>query len=477
MAWLLTLILQDFDTQELDFDYIDHVRIEDLNGDGRKDLIVQSGFDLKLYFQTDQGRYGPQPDRTVRFDDRTFLWMLRPNDKNRFDLASIHTMTSRGIHRIKIHDGAVEVEDLVVHPTVFEGRSTSSHPPPYQDFSPDFTGDGKPDLVLFTREFLFLMAQENGSWVLRHKIECGNEPGIPQWVMSYTPQTWSLVVPRFIFGDVNGDQRPDFMYYMDEELTIALQDANCRFAVVDQKVLLSRRKHKRKRGLVSLEVPPVVEDYTGDKLIDVAYTEVSRGRVYLRYGIKDRSDFTDPQEREIPSSWNLATQFVDLEGKGSKRMVLWVVPKLGLSSGIEAFVSKKVTINGFFFDSGKDGGVSQTARAKVSLSIPFTVYLTRNTTEIPVDLLFEPNFEGDINEDGIKDLLVAVGPSLHGWYGHPEQIISSEPDFKLTLNPPTSTAKGRLHTALLNGDKKADIVIVHSDVVSEKARIEIKLSK
>jgi hypothetical protein len=228
---------------------------------------------------------------------------------------------------------------------------------------------------------------------------------------------------------------------------------------------------------LSLEVPPVIEDVTADGLIDAAYTEVSHGRVYLRYGVKDRIDFTDPQEREIPSAWNLATQFVDLEGKKTKHMVLWMVPKLGLSSGIEAFVSKKVTVDGYFFDSTPEGQVSQAARTKISLSIPFTIYLTRNTTQFPVDLLFEPNFDGDLNEDGIRDLVIVVGNSLMGWYGRADQIISPEPNFKVAVNPPTPTSKARLYTRTLNADKKADVVIVHSDTVAEKARIELKYTK
>jgi hypothetical protein len=475
MLWLL-LLVQDYDSQQLDFDYIDAVRIEDMNGDGRPDLIVQSGLDLKIYFQNDQSRYGETPDVTLRFDERTFLWMLRKNEKGKYDLNSIHTMSSRGIHRLHVDSGKVTTEDLIVHPTVFEGKPMSANPPPYLDFSPDLNGDGVPDFVLFTRSHLFLMVQEKGEWVLRDKIDIGIEPGMAQWIAAYQPVTWSAVVPRFVVGDVNGDKRPDLVVYKDEQASVWIQGEDGHFQA-QPKLTLPRKRHGRRRGLVQVEVPPAIEDVNGDGVLDIAYTEPTKGRVYVRYGIAGRADLSDPLEWEIPDSWNLGTQFVDVDGKGPRRMILWTVPKLGLSSGIEAFVSKKITIEGYFFESVDQGRIAAAAKTKVSLSIPFTIYFTRNSTGFPVDLLFEPNFECDLNRDGLKDLMVAVGGTLYVHYGSPKDVFSSEANFKMALNPPTPTSHVKVMGRDMNGDGKDDIVVVHTDPVNEKARIEIKFSK
>jgi hypothetical protein len=473
----LWLLLQDYDSQHFDLDYMDAVRIVDLNDDGRPDLVVQSGLDLRIHFQDGRGRYPDKPSLTARFDDRTFLWMMQPDERGKFGPNSFLSMSSRGVHRLKPENGRFASEDLVVHPTMFEGKTLASHPPIYQEFAPDVTGDGRPDLLLFTRDRLLVMARDGGDWTLRDKVDAGVESHLPQWSMAYSPVAWSTVVPQHAFGDVNGDRRPDLLWYKDEELAVLLQGEDGRFSPLEKKVLLSRRKHSRRRGMVQLEVPPVLADIDRDGLIDVAYSEVSHGRVYLRYGVPGRADFSEPEEREIPDHWNLATQLVDLDGRGPRTLAMWMIPKLGLSSGIEAFVSKTVTVVGYFFEAGEGGRVPKAARSRISMTIPYTLTISRSTNTFPIDIFFEPNFEGDLDGDGLRDLAIAVRDVIYLRRGRAEGIVGEQPDREIKLSPPTRSSRVRLIMAELNGDSRSDIVVLYSDPLQSKARVEIKYSK
>jgi hypothetical protein len=330
---------------------------------------------------------------------------------------------------------------------------------------------------MFSSLGLMIMVRKDGEYVLADRIDVGVEGGLIQWPGPGQPiRQWSLV-PLYRWGDANGDGRTDLVAYKDEKLTVFLQDAGGRFREQASKVSLSADAKPRLRTSMTFMVPPQIQDINGDGRLDAAFTEASKGRVRLYFGLPGRADFSEPEQREIADAWNVATEFVDLDGTGRRRLAMWMLHKLGLASGIDAFVSKRVTLVLYLFGTDGEGRPGASAASRLEVSVPYTIRLSTDIAEFPVMLQWEPNLEGDLNGDGRKDLITASGQALEVRFGHPEKMIEPEPGMKLTIHPPTGACRTRILARDLNGDGKSDLILTHADPQAVRARVEVRLSK
>src|SRR5574341_700225 len=141
--------LQDpaFDTQTLEAgSRCDRLVAPDLNGDGRPDLLVQSGRDVHV-FLFDKG-FPAKPQQSLRLDPAVFLWTL-----GRLDGRNHPTLFTAGSRGVQAHafDGkafATAGADVIVHPSIFQGTCAEGKAPVYLDFAPDLDGDGRSDVLL-----------------------------------------------------------------------------------------------------------------------------------------------------------------------------------------------------------------------------------------------------------------------------------------------------------------------------------------
>lgn len=478
MGWLGVLLLAQiapYQDSRLEFDYVDAITAEDLNGDGAKDLIVQSGVELQIFLQSNRS-YAAKPSYTIRMDDITFLWTLAAFGKTSYDLSSILAMSSRGIQRYVLQNNEYKRQDVVVYPTMFEGKCSAAKPPLNLNFAPDLNGDGLSDLLLFTKDSAMVFVQENGEFKLRQKLDLRLESTLSTWFGPHQRAREMTQVPSLAIGDANGDKRSDIIVYKDQAIEIFVQDAQGRFKSDGDVFPLVKRKHKPRRTYLQFEVPPRILDASGDGIIDIAVTSTSKGKVQMYYGAAGRADFTEPdEERQISDAWAGGTDFMDFDGDGRKELVMWIVPKLGIVSGIEAFVSKKVAIDLYFFKMTKDGRLEKQASQKLSFTIPFTLKLTRESGS--AELIFEPNFEGDFTGDGVRDMIVMEGSRLDVYPGDRGAVLQSKPIGSIPFTPPQGTSFTKAVVTDLNADGRADVILKHVNLAEERAQLEIKVSK
>lgn len=471
IALALALLAQGSRSRIYDMETVQTALAEDLNGDRSLDLVVQSGLDLHAYFQT-HGGFPDKPDRSLRFGEDSFLWCLVPENGTQGP-RSLLLMTRRGIERRSFD--SKEAVDLVVHPTLFEGRVSADDPPLHFDFTAAVEKEGARDLLLFTRKGLLMMKKEGAEYVLRARPDIGIESGPLPSPLAHSPLVIATSIPPFALGDVNGDGRTDLVWSKDSRVTSVVQHEDGGFRPVGAPRLLSSRRHRPRRALSEFQIAPRFEDLNGDGLLDVQFPEALKGRVRLFYGVQGRPGFSDPEEREIPETWLVRLETVDLRGDGRRILALWVLPRFGLSDGIEAFVSRTVRLQLHLFDAGADGHPAPTARTSLAVQVPFTMRLTRETREFPVELLWEPYFQADWNGDGIKDLLMAQGKELRVHLGHPERLIEEEARVTIPMQPPTENSRTRIQARDLDGDGDADLLLVHSDPLASRARVELLL--
>lgn len=478
MGWLGVLLLAQlgpYQDSRLDFDYVDAVVAEDLDGDGARDLIVQSGVELQIFLQSGRS-FSARPRYTIRMDDITFLWTPAKLGKPRYDLNSILTMSSRGIQRYVLQGDEYRRQDVVVHPTMFEGKCSTARPPLKLNFAPDLNDDGLSDLLLFTKDLAMVFVQQDGEFRLRQKLDLRLESTLSAWFGPHQRAVESTQVPSLAIGDANGDRRSDIIVYKDQAIEVFAQDERGRFKSDGEVFPLVKRKHKPRRTYIQFEVPPRIVDVDGDGILDIAVTSASKGKVQMYYGAAGRVDFTEPdEERQISDAWAGGADFVDFDGDGRKELVLWIVPKLGIVSGIEAFVSKKVAIDLYFFRLTPQGRLQKQAARKLSFTIPFTLKLTRESGS--AELIFEPSFDGDFTGDGVRDMIVMEGGRLDVYPGDQATVVRSEPAGSIPFAAPQGTSFTKAVVQDLNGDGRADVILKHVNLADERAQLEIKVSK
>src|SRR5579864_3115443 len=404
--------------------FTNHIEARDLNGDGKPDLIIQNGRDLQIFLQK-EGTYTTKPQQVLRLDPSVFLWTFASLDGEKFP--SIFTAGSRAIQAIPF-DGAAfgAPRDLVVHPSMFEGTVTDPHAPLFTDFAPDLDHDGRSEVLLFEDDEILVMKQYPGG-----EFRCLQKLPVPMDVATLVPWaphqklTQTIAVPLLSFGDTGGNGRMDIAYYREESIGIFRQQADGSFQAALSKDLAVDKKSRRNR-FFQFDVPPRVADFNGDGLLDVALIYPSKGRVHIYYGRPGRTDWTQPdQVMNVADGWSTGIYLEDLRGVGKLDLIMGVVRKFGISEGLQVFLSGKVDLELHIYPMQSDGRFSKDQVQELKFAIPFSFQVTRDSASL--DLVFRPNFSGDFNKDGLRDMLIRVDErTLKIYSGVKDRIIEDK---------------------------------------------------
>lgn len=477
MILLLMALAQDpaYGTVTLRAERADGLVARDLDADGRRDLVVQEGRDLRVFLS--DGTIGPDPDHTVRLEGGAFLWTfgtLAGRERPALLSAGSRAVTARSF------DGRAfgTPTDLVVHPSLFPPLDAGGKPPLRMDFAPDLDGDGRSDVLLFRRDSIFLMRQqEDGSFRCLQKlpVAVGTRAGLPP--VPTLPLTETVEVPVLAFGDTDGDGRTDVSRYHEETLGIFLQQATGTFAEMRETELVTSRKKKRRRRFFRFEVPPWIGDFNADGLLDVAVCYCSKGRVHLFYGRPGRTDYSKPDDvKQVNDAWSTGIYTEDLDGDGRLDMIMGVIRKFGVTEGIDVFLSGRISIELHVYAMQASGTYTKDPVQELTFSIPYALQVTRESAT--VDLTFRPNFSGDVDGDGRRDLLVAAdGPALDVYPGVAGRLLSDRPTGRISMAPPPEATHTELFTADLNADGRSDLLLKHVLPGRRRHVLELKLSR
>jgi hypothetical protein len=477
LAALLSLQDPSYDTIMLETGVrTDHIEARDVNGDGKPDLVIQNGRDLQIFLQKD-GTYSPKPQQVLRLDSTVFLWTFGSLDGEK--LPAIFTAGSRAIQAIPF-DGAAfgAPRDLVVHPSLFQGSVAEGRAPLFSKFALDLDKDGRTDVLLFRTDEIFVMKQFAGG-----EFRCIQKLPVPMDVATVVPWaphqklTETLTVPLLSFGDTDGDQRIDIAYYKEESIGVFRQTAEGSFVVSETRDLVADKKRRRGNRFLKFDVPPKVADFNGDGLLDIAVIYPSQGRVNVYYGAPGRKDWTQAdQVMNVADGWSTGIYLEDLGGRGKLDLVMGVVRKFGITEGIQVFLSGKVDLELHIYPMGPEGRFTKDPVQEMKFSIPFSFHVTRDSASL--DWVFRPNFMGDFNKDGLRDMLVRVDErTLKIYPGDKEHVIRKEPSGTILMNPPEGISTTEPFVADLNGDGVSDLLLKHVLVNPPSHVLELKLSK
>ncbi len=477
LAALFALQNPQYDTSVLETGTFAHeIQARDLNGDGKLDLILQNGRDLQVFFQKD-GRYATKPDQVVRLNPQVFLWTLAALDGNKNP--ALFTAGSRAIQAISF-DGAqyAAPRDLVVHPSLFEGNVAESRAPLFTEFAPDLDKDGRSELLLFQEDEIFVLKQYAGGdfrCIQKLPVPMDSAMAVP-WA-PHQKLTEKVSVPLLSFGDTDGDNRIDIAYYREEAIGVFRQQEDGSFSSGESKNLTADKKKKKGNRFFQFDVPPHVADFNGDGLLDVTLIYPSKGRVHVYYGRPGRNDWTQAdQVMNVADGWSTGIYLEDLGGRGKLDLVMGVVRKFGISEGIQVFLSGKVDLELHVYPMQAEGRFSKDPAQELKFPIPFSFHVTRDSASL--DLVFRPNFRGDFNKDGLRDMLVRVDDkTLKIYPGVKDRIIHDAPSGTILMNPPDGVSTTEPFVLDLNGDGVSDLILKHILVNPPRHVLELKLSK
>lgn len=477
LAALLAMQDPQYETTVLETGtFAHHIEAKDLNGDGKPDLVIQNGRDLQIFLQKN-GAYTAKPQQIIRLNPQVFLWTFASLDGSKYP--AIFTAGSRAIQALTF-DGTQygAPRDLVVHPSLFEGNVAENHPPLFAEFAPDLDHDGRSEVLLFQEDEIFVLKQFPGG-----EFRCLQKLPLPMDVVTVVPWaphqklTEKIGVPLLSFGDTDGDGRTDIAYYKEEAIGVFRQLEDGSFSSGQNKDLNADKSRKRGNRFLQFDVPPRVADFNGDGLLDVALIYPAKGRVHVYYGRAGRNDWREPdQVMNVANGWSTGIYLEDLGGRGKLDLVMGVVRKFGISEGIQVFLSGKVDLELHIYPMQADGRFSKDPVQELKFPIPFSFHVTRDSASL--DLVFRPNFSGDFNKDGLRDMLVRVDErTLRIYEGVKDRIIRDEPTGTILMNPPEGVSTTEPFVADLNGDGISDLVLRHVLVNPPRHVVELKLSK
>ncbi|MCE9581074.1 MAG: VCBS repeat-containing protein [Planctomycetes bacterium] len=448
---------------------IDAVLAQDLNGDGKKEIIWQAGRTLTFLFYREPRGYSLKEDSKAEFYLPPEVAAYAFGDVDGKPGPELVAMTGSGIRAWKIEGNKV-VEppiEVLALATAFEG--TTLEKPRPRDFLVDLDGDGDLDIVVPRKGFLAFYAQAApGEFELAQKVPIEMETTLSMGGGAFDNRLLRAVsFPKFWLADFDGDKKSDFMYFRGAVLQVHARDGDGLFSAAptrsfDFNKFVKRRRRRRDLFDYYREVSPEVADVDGDGRADVAIMLPGKGKVgvFRAAGAKPYSEGSVV----ALSGWTFRREGIpmmrDLNHDGRPDLVLLNIPQLGFWDILEIFFSRKIEVKTFFYLARPDG-TFPVADHEFAVTVPLILSVTRETQRIETPFLMA---FGDVNGDGLDDMLTKeVDDQLWIRLGQQGGVFGKAVDRKIATRDTRGMASEPALVTDLNGDGVDDVILHHQD--------------
>jgi hypothetical protein len=449
------------------------VRAEDVDGDGRRDLIVvfaggRAPAQVRriaafFYGHKKEGGYSSEPDQIL--DPPRGTAFVDLGDVDGDGKRALLYADGRGVSAQRL-DGTrhfeagprplVQIAGLLATP--------DEEDLPFFDVMRDWNHDQKDELLLplsaeaagtavFTRG-------SDGSWARVGTLRLAPRARYLVRAEAYEPRLRNFsaqityTFPELTVGDYDGDGKPDLFAVIDDTLEVFKGGVPTVFSPVPvaRHLLGVRTEAEVRRGA---HVHTTVRDLDGDGIADLAVNKVSGGLGQMRaqtgfyYG-KKGGGYAPPAQVLAREGFSGALSFADLDGDGRPDLVLPHVD-VGLGEMARALISKKMRVG---WEAHRNlGNRTFSVEPQTVKEVDFDV----DTSQLADIEGPYPSVDGDFNGDGKADFVSSIGSGELGiWLGGGKTLIADHP------HALAHVATSRYYQVVdLDGDKHADLIVFY----------------
>jgi len=406
-------------------------RVEDLDGDGLKDILVvhRKGLEpdetrwVSVFWQDGEKGFATAPEQSWEIDfEAAVLDIGNVAGDSRKEICYL---TSEGIRYYPIDGGMYTIESE----HLFDARGLVVHPAkrtiPVIDFVRDWNGDGKDEVAIATFEGLSIFVRgEDGMFNPEDQILVELETRIGRrWEGHRSDDHTTGLSTIYTFPNVqqldyNGDGLIDLIATTEDRVIVYLQKPDGTYETTASTDHLFDVRTQEEKIEAYAEIETLVEDLDGDGYADAVVTKQTmkgitnvRGVVNIFWGGPEGYNAEPDQLIISEGTASARAVFLDVNGDDRKDLVLPSI-KFSIAAIIRILMTRSIKVYFNIFLLNDDGRISE--RPDFTKEVKFKIDFSGESDSQAMDL------EGDYNADRRTDFVFATGKDeLSVYLGEP----------------------------------------------------------
>jgi len=442
------------------------VAYEDLDGDGRLDVLVVRARELLLYFQEPTGFRGT-PHQVLQIDPRAVIFdTVDTNGDGRRELGYL---AADGFYCYHLKGRKYETKPQLWTKADPLTRRPSRGEIRRKDLCRDLNGDGLEDLLIPESTGLALHINSKSGLGPRQPLfvppSASVSAGSDQLSSRLTAVYW-YSNPAVI--DFNRDRKVDLLLPVDDQLRVFPQSAGghfppvpaARVTIPNQKLL---KAGERPGFDLDLTMPLKLVDLDRDGYVDLVSTHVGQGLTRLFMGSKEGAKALVKPSQTIRAQGVTFLSFtLDVDGDGLEDLIIPRMDKIGLWTILKVLVTRTVPVDLLIFFQRKERkkGRPYPDQPDLVREIEIPVLFRSTGDRFQLGTSFLATLEGDYNGDKRRDALYRIADDeIAIWYGHRDRSFSEDRDALLKIKNVSDYRFLMADAPDLNRDGRSDVVL------------------
>jgi len=457
---------------------------DDLDGDGKKEIILMSGHRVLIYRPRAAGGYEEKPSWKLDLAADALYFDVGQVDADPAT-REIVLVTPKGVTCHAIQGGTLSAKAIVLiaaENLVTRGQKDDVH---WRGFLRDVDGDGLADVALPTSRGFALYYQgrspaEDGTpgragvWperpdrlvpmTLRASFTVG-EPGLTGVLHG------QIGVPDFRIQDFDGDGKNDFAVDDGRSLRIFPADGENRIDTGTSRTIDLMPLADADGNLPHLKI----RDLTGDGIPDYVVTHRYEGVTDVFLGGKA---LEKPALSIRLDGWAFDPWITDLNADGRPDLIVPTTSRVGPVAALRLVATGMITVKNHIFLNTGDAENPFPARADAVRSLQLSIRLYVDSTgQVRTAHTLLVELSGDFTGDGRSDLVFYQGGNRLAFFAGVEDGLFMEDPYLRVRIPDTDGVEALGSAVLdLNGDGRADLALSYRSRDRKKDRVVLLLS-